>query len=168
MSKRRRSKYDKHKYGWLHFAIEFVIGAAIVVFILYFIVGISSVDGESMYPTLQNNQKVVYLRLGQDFEKGDIVAIKMPSGLKYVKRIIAVEGDRVELIDGAVVVNGTVLEESYAHGRTEPENSRVEYPLTVGKGEVYVLGDNREVSVDSRDFGPIVLEDIKGKILFNN
>lgn len=163
--KRTRSKYDKNKYGMLHFAIEFVAGAVIFLLIVSLILGVAKVDGESMYPTLKNNQPVAYLRVGKTYDRGDIIAIKMPSGDSYVKRVIGVEGDTIELVDGAVVLNGSQLKEDYAQGETLPENARVEYPVTVQAGEVFVLGDNRAVSVDSRDFGCVIFNNIKGKLL---
>lgn len=165
--RRRRSKYDKKKYGMLHFAIEFVAGVALFLLVVSLILGVARVDGESMYPTLRNSQPVAYLRVGSSYERGDIIAIKMPSGDSYVKRIIGVEGDTVELVDGAVVLNGSELKEDYAQGETLPENARVEYPVTVQAGEVFVLGDNRAVSVDSRDFGCVIFNNIKGKLLNN-
>lgn len=166
MSKKRKySKYDKKKYGWLHFAIEFVAGIAVFLLVVSFVVGVAKVDGVSMYPTLKNNQPVIYNRLENSYQYGDIVAIKMPSGSNYVKRVIGVAGDTIELKDGKVSVNGKIVDEPYATQPTEPENERVLYPLTVGEGELFVLGDNRPESVDSRDFGCVILENVKGKLL---
>ena len=164
--RREHRKIDKHKYGMLHFAIEMVIGIIVVLGIAAFVVGISRVDGESMYPTLEDDQIVLFNRLDKTYEQGDIVAIKMPTGQRYVKRVIATEGDVVEIKDGAVYVNGAALNESYAVGATEPENEKIEYPLTVADDCVFVLGDNREVSVDSRSFREVSLDAVKGKLLF--
>jgi len=163
--KRILSKYDKKKYGWLHFAIEFVVGAVICVLIASFIIGIAQVDGNSMNPTLENDQRLVFLRLGDSYEYRDVVAIKMPNGDKYVKRVVGIAGDEIDIRDGQVYLNGFVLSEDYAQGVTEKENEKIEYPVTLGVGQVFVLGDNREESVDSRSFGPIIVDNIRGRIL---
>jgi signal peptidase I len=81
-----------------------------------------------------------------------------------VKRIIGVEGDEVDIKDGSVYINGVKLEEPYANGVTEEK--LVELPITVEKNEVFVLGDNREVSTDSRALGPINKNQVAGKVVF--
>lgn len=86
--------------------------------------------------------------------------------VKYIiKRVIAVPGDIVDIKDGNVTVNGQKLEESYARGQTF-ENSNFSYPLTIPENKVFVLGDNRENSTDSRILGLIDYEQIKGKVVF--
>lgn len=158
-------KYAKTKYNGLRFMIELAVALVVVLGIFSAVVGFSTVDGVSMDPTLSNSQKVVFLRMGKNYEIGDIVAIKMPSGDRYVKRVVALEGDTVELKDGAVYVNGRKLDEPYAVGRTEPQESRVSYPYVVEKDAVFVLGDNRPESIDSRTFGAVIKDNVKGRIL---
>lgn len=86
--------------------------------------------------------------------------------VKYIiKRVIAVPGDVVDIKDGYVTVNGQKLEESYVRGQTF-ENSNFSYPLTIPENKVFVLGDNRENSTDSRMLGLIDYEQIKGKVVF--
>lgn len=86
--------------------------------------------------------------------------------VKYIiKRVIAVPGDVVDIKDGYVTVNGQKLEESYVRGQTF-ENSNFSYPLTIPENKVFVLGDNRENSTDSRILGLIDYEQIKGKVVF--
>lgn len=83
---------------------------------------------------------------------------------RYVKRVIGIEGDEIDIRNGAVYVNGNRQEEPYVKGITEPRE--YELPCTVGKDEIFVLGDNREVSEDSRAFGPISLDQVEGKAFF--
>ncbi|WP_256312233.1 signal peptidase I [Tissierella carlieri] len=86
--------------------------------------------------------------------------------VKYIiKRVIAIPGDVVDIKDGYVTVNGQKLEESYVRGQTF-ENSNFSYPLTIPENKVFVLGDNRENSTDSRILGLIDYEQIKGKVVF--
>ncbi len=83
---------------------------------------------------------------------------------RYVKRVIGVEGDTVDIKDGNVLVNGEKLEEPYVNGISEV--NEFELPYTVGKGELFVMGDNREVSMDSRAFGPISIRQVEGKAFY--
>ena len=92
--------------------------------------------------------------------------MRVPSGDYYVKRVIAGGGDVVDLRDGSVYVNGEKLDEEWAYGITETETGAVIYPYAVREGNVFVLGDNRQVSMDSRTFGEVNRRQIKGKILY--
>lgn len=83
---------------------------------------------------------------------------------RYVKRVIGVAGDTVDIQDGYVYVNGDKKEEAYVKGITEVRS--FELPYTVQEGELFVMGDNREVSMDSRAFGPISLKQVEGKAFF--
>lgn len=85
---------------------------------------------------------------------------------KYIiKRVIAVPGDIIDIKEGYVTVNGEKLEESYIKGQTF-ERSEFFYPLTIPENKIFVLGDNRENSLDSRILGVIDYERIKGRVLF--
>ena len=164
--KRVLRKYDGKKHGWFKFAltISAVVIATLVVFNV--LVGVSRVSGQSMEPTLSDRQIVFYSRVSGNYDRGDIVSIKMPSGEKYVKRVIAIAGDEVNIRDGKVFVNGMVSEEDYTKGVTDRGDYGITYPYTVKENTVFVLGDNREESVDSRTFGPVVTSSVKGKLLF--
>ena len=161
---------NKKKYGKKGLErITLIVGAAIViisVMIVFFILmGISRVDGQSMMPTLSDNEPLFFYRFDRHFNRGDIVAIDMPSGEYYVKRIIAVGGDEVDIKDGSVYLNGEKLEEPYIQGKTVPTSEIVEYPLVVSEGKFFVLGDNRENSRDSRAIGEVSYYAILGKIM---
>ena len=162
-SKRLLGKYDHKKGEWLKSAKYFVAVFIVLFLVFRFLIGISYVSGNSMYPTLENGEAVVYNRLAKNYEKGDIVSIRMPSGNYYIKRIAAVEGDTVDIIDDVLYINGEA-DETYG---TTPKQTGVVYPLTIGEGMVFALGDNRPDSVDSRTFGELAETQIRGKILFH-
>lgn len=164
-SKRNR-KYDDRKQGALHFGWQVAIGAVIIFVILIFLFGFSRVDGVSMETTLHDRQVVCYPRVSFGYEPGDVVAIKMPSDEFFVKRVVAVGGDVVDVRDGKLYVNDVALTEPYAQGITEQEEGIVKYPYTVDDGKYFVVGDNREHSIDSRSFGAVLKSNIKGKLLF--
>ena len=91
---------------------------------------------------------------------------KFPVEIDYIKRVIGIPGDEIDIRDGYVYVNGEKLEEPYVKGKTYKKN--LEFPITVQKNHVFVLGDNRENSSDSRyqSLGCIDYSKIKGKATF--
>ncbi|MGA4643106.1 signal peptidase I [Limisphaera sp. 4302-co] len=129
------------------------------------------VEGASMVPTLRERHwylaSPLWLRW-QGIQRGDIVVLRDPTDqTPVVKRVIAVEGDTVELRGGRVFLNGRLLEEPYLPEgtRTDPIQRRWAR-VTCGPGEVYVLGDNRGVSADSREYGPVRSEAVVGRVLW--
>ena len=166
MKKRQSWKQlNSYKLTWLHDSLFFLVMIAVAFFLFRFVIGIAVVGGDSMKPTLTDGDIVVYLRIVPSYQYGDVVSVRVPSNDYYIKRVIALEGDVVDLRDGDVYVNGEKLEDDWAHGKTEAESGAIIYPYTVYEGNVFLLGDNREVSLDSRTFGEVSLHQIKGKIL---
>jgi signal peptidase I len=156
-----------------HIGIAVIIGLIIV----NFVVQRTIVDGESMLPTLKNHDNLLVEKISPKlgkFHYGDIVTIDVPMEIRklynreknpIIKRIIAVEGESVEIKDGKVLVNGKKIEENYINGDfTEitgnPELSNIKKLLP---GQIYVMGDNRGNSTDSRIIGPIKKEWVTGK-----
>ncbi|WNV58099.1 signal peptidase I [Oscillospiraceae bacterium NTUH-002-81] len=167
MGRRMLKKYDGKKQGWLRQGKELAVFIILMFVVFRFIIGVSLVNGSSMNPSLKNGDVVVYTRIVPNYESGDIVCIRMPSGEYYIKRVIGLAGDTVEIRDGSVYVNSTVREENYAQGRTETQGDSIKYPYEVKADRVFVLGDNREESMDSRTFGAVAKSQIRGKVLFS-
>ena len=147
-----------------------IISALVVITILFtFVFRVVNVDGPSMKPTLQNNDKLIVSTVGYEPQRGDIVVVSSTDGLKepIVKRIIAVGGDTVDInfTTGVVTVNGT--EEDYTDELTTQQFD-IAFPITVPEGSVFVLGDNRGNSLDSRStrVGCVDERLIVGKVLF--
>ena len=115
------------------------------------------VDGDSMLPTLSDGQLLLAATHVSELQRDDIIVFQQ-EGQRCVKRIVAVSGDRVLLKDGAIYVNETFLPH-YAYWGEETS-------YTLQEGAFFVLGDNTRNSRDSRDFGPIKLEQIQFKYLF--
>ncbi len=162
---RRLEKYNAYKLEWLHDSIHFIVLLVVLFAVFRFMIGLSVIGGDSMVPNLTDRDIVLYSRLDRSFGPGDVIAMRVPSGEYYVKRVIAVGGDVVEVKNGKVFVNGEEAPDPWGAGETRPEKGTVIYPYTVREGNVFVLGDNRQVSMDSRTFGEVNLRQIRGKIL---
>lgn len=153
-----KKKESKAGFAWM---IMFIIGFAIIFLIEHFVVKIDQVDGYSMVPTLQNNEYVLIDKLIYRLEKpqyGQIVAIQWGSN-GIIKRVIGLPGDVIQIKDGSVFRNGHRLIEPYIKSTTKGEFG----PITVPPGDVFLLGDNRNESRDSRSFGPVPYADIIGR-----
>ncbi len=165
-NKRVLKKYDDRKQRWLRTCVGLAILFVVALAVFRFVAGVSFVKGESMEPTLQDGQLTAYIRIVPEYKRGDIVSVRMPSGEYYVKRVIAVGGDIVEVKNGQFYINGEALDEPYAQGQTKLPENGITSPYTVEAGKVFVAGDNRENSVDSRTFGAVLKKEVQGKLVF--
>jgi signal peptidase I len=123
----------------------------------------------SMLPTIQLNDRVLAEKITYRFVRppryGDIVVFPDPNGQHphLIKRVIATAGQAVDLRGGHVFVNGQELVEPYVHGLpTVPLTADYKFPYTVPTGDLWVMGDNRTNSGDSRVFGPISVAEVQG------
>ncbi len=164
-----RIKQIQRNREWRRSLLEMVIFLAAVYIIFHYVLGIAFVRGRSMLPALKEGEILLFYRLDQQYHSGDILIIHMAEGTEYVKRVVAVEGDVVDIEEetGKVLVNGKVLEEPYVYAETHRSSDKVSFPLEVGAGEIFVLGDNREVSRDSREFGCVSLSQVTGRVLLH-
>lgn len=148
-----------------------VVALAIIIPVRYFLVQPFYVKGASMEPNFEDHEYLIIDELSYRFrtpERGDIVVFRYPfdPGQFFIKRVIGLPGERVEIRDGVVRIgndehpNGFALVESYlATGITTPGERLV----VLGTAEFFVLGDNRRQSFDSKDFGPITRKAIIGR-----
>lgn len=161
----------------LHEIFSYMFGILISIFVagvVVFTVGISTcVIGVSMEPSLNSGQKILINRFVysiSDPKVGDVVVFR-PNGNEnshyYIKRVVAVAGDSVCILDGRLLVNGVQVEEPF---RDKIEDAGIaSNEIVLGKGEYFVLGDNRNNSEDSRsaNIGPVKDKDIVGKAWFH-
>ncbi|MGZ5415789.1 MAG: signal peptidase I [Nocardioides sp.] len=125
-----------------------------------------SVTSTSMMPTLCPGARGLAWTLGAGglADRGDVVTVREPAGPRVlVKRVVAVAGDTVEVYDGRLLVNRLPQTEEYVD--LEAVNGTFFGPVDVATGTVFVMGDEREHSVDSRDFGPLPQEQVTGIVL---
>ena len=146
--------------------VSIVVAVALAMFIRTFIVELYVVDGPSMRPTLESEERLVVNKFVYRFrvpEKGEVLVFQYPRdpSRDFIKRVIATPGDTIEIHEGRVLVNDQLLTEDYIL-----EKTRSEFPkMTVPEGRIFVMGDNRNNSEDSRfaDVGFVPYDLIKGK-----
>ena len=157
-------------YEWTQALVCSVLA---VVLLFTFVVRLIGVDGHSMVPTLQDGDRLLVLTslLDNDYQYGDIVVLRKESFMEepIVKRVIAVEGQTVDIdfASGVVYVDDQPLEEPYINEPTYVEEG-TQFPLTVPEGSIFVMGDNRNHSSDSRssDLGTVDTRYVIGKAVF--
>lgn len=147
-----------------------VIGVAVFALAWIFLAEPLEVTGASMEPTLLNSEQIIVEKLSMnlnDLKRGDIIVFNSPQNpdVLLVKRLIGLPGDKVMISEGSVYLNGEKLEEMYVGAQiTEGKKKLPEGQLaTVPVDTFFLLGDNRENSTDSRDFGPIKQDEVVGK-----
>ena len=158
----------KHAKGCLHGLLKFAALCALLVVMFNVTFRLIFIDGTSMQPTLMDGDWIVACRLAAP-QRGDVVVTNTHNALqsRLIKRLIASGGDTVDIDDktGTVYVNGEALDETYLADKTI-RGGDVQFPLTVPDGMVFLLGDNRLNSVDSRysACGFVAEDDIIGPV----
>jgi signal peptidase I len=148
---------------------DLLISLAISGFIIIFLYQPVKVEGTSMMPSLDDQERIFinkFVYRLEPIERGDIVVFRYPRdpSKSYIKRVIGVAGDRVRIADGQVYLNGERLRESYVPSRFADDRS---YPeVVVPPRSFFLLGDHRTMSDDSRDFGPVNERYVYGKAVF--
>ncbi|MEE0806870.1 signal peptidase I [Hominenteromicrobium sp.] len=167
------AKGVKTLYEWLE---EIVIALTLVILVFTFLFRVVTVTGESMLPNFVEGQKLIVTNLGHSVEQGTVVVITNVLNEPIIKRVIATEGQTVDIDyeTGVVYVDGKAVDETQfglENGITTRPYSTLEamvFPQTVPEGCVFVLGDNRSVSKDSRytEVGMVDTRHILGEAVF--
>lgn len=150
---------------WLREVLETILPAVLIaVLINFFLAQATQVHGQSMEPNLHSNQRLVVEKVSYRFHgprRGDVVVLKSPqqSSELLIKRVIGLPGETVEIRQGRVCINGQELDEQYLEKSTGGNWG----PTIVPPLHVFVLGDNRSFSNDSRAFGVVPIKNIVGR-----
>jgi signal peptidase I len=161
-----KPKFLRTIAGWARdLAVSLIVSALIIVFLYQPV----KVEGTSMLPGLTDQERIFINKFVYHLEpisRGDIVVFRYPrdTAKSYIKRVIAVPGDRVRIDDGRVYVNGRRIRETYVPDDYRDDRSYAE--TVVPADSYFLLGDHRSSSSDSRDFGPVERGYIYGKAVF--
>ena len=169
-SRRLRRRKKKGTRRLAEYAVILLVAFVVVFGVLRpFIVKSFWIPSESMVPTLEVGDRIFVNRFIYRFfepERGDIVVFdSLETDDELIKRVVAVPGDRVRVSNGKLRVNGDFPDEPYAVPMLFPDGSLFG-PTRVPEGEVFVMGDNRPNSHDSRFFGPVPIENVQGEAFF--
>ncbi len=148
---------------------DFSIAVLFCFFLITFVVQAFRVQGASMLPLLADNERIVvnkFIYRFQPIRRGDVVVFWYPRdpSVSFIKRVVGLAGDVVELRRGVLLVNGQRIDEPYVEGRYQDDRSYP--PVEVSEGHYYVLGDHRRGSNDSRNWGDVPERYIYGKAWF--
>ena len=163
--------------GGFSFFLDTLINssAAVLIFavIYFFVAQPHQVDGGSMLPNFFHGDYVLTEKVTSywsDLKRGDVVVFKYPKDptKEYIKRVVAVPGEEVRIADGTVYINNTPLDESYTRSHYTSGHSFLQEGMvyTVQPNELIVMGDNRNESSDSREWGPVPNSNVVGKVFF--
>lgn len=186
--------YENEKPNYLTESLKWCLVVIIAIFIALvlraYVFEWVVVEGPSMENTLYSRQVLFVNKILYSFttpKRGDVIVFEVSEGshdyiplvkdipfistlippkneVDYIKRVIGMPGDQIDIIDGSLYINGEKQKETYIKGTTTKQS--FELPCTVPENKVFVMGDNREVSKDSRQFGFVDIEKIKGKAVF--
>jgi|GEM_PF-90898 len=165
-SKKEKSKPNIKK-NLIAFGICVVIAIVIALIITNFVASHTKVEGNSMESTLENGDDIIvekFSYLTNNPERYDIIVFRESESVNYIKRVIALPGETIQITEGKIYINERAIFDAYGNAKME-DGGIAEKPLKLGQDEYFVLGDNRNASKDSRDkaVGVIKRDQIIGK-----
>ena len=149
---------------FLTLGIRIVVIVLITTVILTFIYGIHLISDPGMTPAAQSGDIILIYRLDKNYNINDLVLLDF-EGTRQIRRVIAQEGDVVDIIENGLVVNGVLQSDIHARGETTAFEEGIEFPITVPENEVFLLGDARELATDSRIYGTVRISDTHGRVI---
>ena len=190
----KQKKRKRRRKAVIGLLVKLLILAAVIYALFFIIIGVTIMPSGDMYPRVDAGDLVLYYRLDKDVKAQDIIvfekdmnAVMSDAGLQgagssaysampvnvrttgtelFVSRVVAVAGDTVEVTEnGNLVINGSTMIESGIFYSTYPYRGYTEYPVTLKEGECFVLADSRQGGADSRFFGPVSVNEIKGTVI---
>ncbi len=170
----RTVRVEAPRAGLRSWALDLFVSVIFSAFIIVFVYQPVRVEGTSMLPSLEDQDRLFISKFAYykfvyhpgEVHRGDVVVFKYPHDAtkNYIKRVIGVPGDDLRIDHGAVWLNGIALREPYIPARYQDDRSQPETVL--GPDEFFCMGDNRSISFDSRDFGPVDRNLIYGRAAF--
>jgi len=142
------------------------IAAIAVGFVLVFtfLYGFHRNKDPDMSPMVKEGDLVLFYRLSKDYAVGDLLLLNF-QGERQVRRVIARAGDVVDITESGLIINGALQYEPQIFQQTWRYDNEINFPFTVGEGQVFVLGDAREHAIDSRVYGAVNVRDTLGSVI---
>ncbi|MCX6583208.1 MAG: signal peptidase I [Candidatus Aminicenantes bacterium] len=166
MKNQKLSQYTKY------IVLNILVAAISAILLVNYVAAAYKIRGDSMNSVLKDEERVIISRLALKtgiIDRFDIVVLHKPNepGKSIIKRVIGLPGEIIEIKDGDVYIDNKKLEQPFLAGKEYPPYRRDTLnPLLIQQGHYFVMGDNREVSQDSRNFGPVPAKFIFGKTIF--
>jgi len=145
-------------------ALKVAVIAVVAVLVFTFVYGFNRNIEPGMDPAVKDGDLVLFYRLDKDYAAGDLVLLSY-RGEPQVRRVVAKAGDIVDINDEGLLVNGGLQQEPDIYQKTQRYARGINFPVTVGAGQVFVLGDARENATDSRVYGPVNVKDTRGTVI---
>lgn len=150
---------------FLGFCLNIIILLAILWALFFFVIGIQMAPNDDMSPRISAGDIVLFYRLDKSAAIQDVVIVEK-NDTEYLGRVVAKSGDTVEITkEENLIINGNMVVESNIFYSTPPYEGYTEYPLTLKADECFILTDKREGGEDSRYFGPVTKDEIKGTVV---
>lgn len=164
---KKRRKDLANKNAIKSFFKKLLMIVVVFYFLFTFIFGFQVIYNDDMFPKMVPSDLLIYYRLDRDFYVGDVVVVDK-NDANYTLRIVASGGDTVDISEeGQLIVNNSYQAETnifYPTGQYDQTETKVTFPMKLKENEVFVLGDMRKGAKDSRYFGPVEKNEIKGKV----
>lgn len=144
--------------------LKIVIIAIAFILVFTFLYGFHRNTDPDMAPMVKTGDLVMFYRLDKNYAIGDLLLLDF-QGERQVRRVVARAGDVVDITENGLSINGAIQQEPEIYYRTWPYENGATFPLTVGEGQVFVLGDARENATDSRVYGPVNTKDTLGTVI---
>ena len=162
---------EKAVKAYQSFLLRLALTVLVVWALFFLVIGVLRMPSEDMHPRIDAGDLILFYRLDKDVKAQDIVVLdkyipEFGENETFVCRVVAVEGDTVEISDGErLIVNGSTMIEPNIYESTPRYEGFVEYPVTLGEGECFVLADARDGGSDSRFFGPVQKDELVGTVI---
>ena len=144
--------------------IKVAVFAVIIALTFTFFYGFHRNTDPGMFPMVKDGDLVLFYRLDKNYDIGELLLLDF-EGARQIRRVVAKEGDNVDITEDGLVVNGSLQQELAIYEETWDYIEGTEFPITVGPNEVFVLGDARQNAADSRIYGCVKLKNTLGKVI---
>ncbi len=159
-----QKKNSSLKEDILFLVLKLLIFLILIAVMVFFVFGIYRCSDNMMSPAFKDGDLAIYYRMQKEFQTSDTVIIEK-DGETQIRRIIAKPGDSVEITADGLKINGYLQQETGIYTETLPYTEGISFPITLEENEYFVLGDNRSGAKDSRIYGAVKKEEIKGTVI---